>query len=246
MTATISADAVVKDLVSCGYVKAADVADRFGDPSSPRIRIARSGHRRPGGIFTQAEFDGDAEFRKTAAVMKMVINGFAGAGTIAMGGYDYHPGPRHRRDARLPRRALHGRLPGVRRRATTAAVSADDVRLHRRLAVENGMIDDSPTAAARASGPATTSRPPRRSSSSTTRQPAAAARRGCRRTGAAPADRLLPRRRSVETSATPAANNVNLLVETVVLNYMALHGEQGQFAGCSRDTGSATPRCRTA
>ena len=27
----------------------------------------------------------------------------------------------------------------------------------------------------------------------------------------------------------PAANNVNLLVETVVLNYMALHGEQGQF-----------------
>jgi hypothetical protein len=34
---------------------------------------------------------------------------------------------------------------------------------------------------------------------------------------------------SVETSATPAANNVNLLVETVILNYMALHGEQGLF-----------------
>ena len=29
--------------------------------------------------------------------------------------------------------------------------------------------------------------------------------------------------------ATPAANNVNLLAESVVLNYMALHGEQGQF-----------------
>jgi hypothetical protein len=35
---------------------------------------------------------------------------------------------------------------------------------------------------------------------------------------------------SVETAATPAANNVNLLVETVLLNYMALHGEQGNFA----------------
>jgi hypothetical protein len=34
----------------------------------------------------------------------------------------------------------------------------------------------------------------------------------------------------VETSATPAANNVNLLVETVLLNYMALHGEEGNFA----------------
>ena len=34
---------------------------------------------------------------------------------------------------------------------------------------------------------------------------------------------------SVETNATPAANQVNLLVETVILNYMALHGEQGSF-----------------
>ncbi len=30
----------------------------------------------------------------TAAVMKMVVNGFAGAGTIALGGYDYHDGTR--------------------------------------------------------------------------------------------------------------------------------------------------------
>ena len=29
---------------------------------------------------------------------------------------------------------------------------------------------------------------------------------------------------SVETIATPAANNVNLLVQTVILNYLALHG----------------------
>jgi hypothetical protein len=34
----------------------------------------------------------------------------------------------------------------------------------------------------------------------------------------------------VESASSPAAGNVNLLVETVVLNYMALHGEQGQFA----------------
>jgi len=35
---------------------------------------------------------------------------------------------------------------------------------------------------------------------------------------------------SVETAGTPAANNVNLLAETVWLNYMALHGELGQFS----------------
>jgi len=35
---------------------------------------------------------------------------------------------------------------------------------------------------------------------------------------------------SVQRASTPAANNVNLLVNTVLLNYMALHGEQGEFA----------------
>jgi hypothetical protein len=35
---------------------------------------------------------------------------------------------------------------------------------------------------------------------------------------------------SVQRAATPAANNVNLLVNTVLLNYMALHGEEGNFA----------------
>ena len=35
---------------------------------------------------------------------------------------------------------------------------------------------------------------------------------------------------SVETASSPAANNVNQLVQMVALNYMTLHGEQGNFA----------------
>jgi len=34
----------------------------------------------------------------------------------------------------------------------------------------------------------------------------------------------------VVTTGFPGANAVNLLVETVILNYMALHGEEGNFA----------------
>ena len=46
---------------------------------------------------------------------------------------------------------------------------------------------------------------------------------------------------SVETASTPAANNVNLLAYTAILNYMALHGEQGNF----RRPGSSRRRaCR--
>jgi hypothetical protein len=46
---------------------------------------------------------------------------------------------------------------------------------------------------------------------------------------------------SVETASSPAANNVNLLVETVVLNYMALHGEQGQFSQKFPGNGLGSP-----
>ncbi|MFM2287345.1 MAG: hypothetical protein RL684_488, partial [Pseudomonadota bacterium] len=94
MHADASADAVVKDLVQCGYVKAADLADRYGnakqalDPNVDALIVGASG------IFTQAEYDADSEIRKTAAVMKMVVNGYAGAGTIEMGGFDYHTGDR--------------------------------------------------------------------------------------------------------------------------------------------------------
>jgi hypothetical protein len=41
----------------------------------------------------------------------------------------------------------------------------------------------------------------------------------------------------VETASSPAANNVNLLVETVILNYMALHGEQAQFGSVFQKQG---------
>ena len=34
----------------------------------------------------------------------------------------------------------------------------------------------------------------------------------------------------MQRAGSPGANNVNLLVEMICLNYMALHGEQGEFA----------------
>jgi hypothetical protein len=46
---------------------------------------------------------------------------------------------------------------------------------------------------------------------------------------------------NVVRSGTPGANNVNLLVQTVLLNYMALHGEQGQFANVFPNHGLGDP-----
>ncbi len=94
----ITRDAAIKEAVRCGYLKAANIADVFGgmqiDPGLDPEIVAADGS----GIFSIAEFTGDdrnaREFQKTAAVMKLVMNGFAGAGCIEMGGYDYHGGRR--------------------------------------------------------------------------------------------------------------------------------------------------------
>jgi len=101
----LTADAVVKELVECGYIQSADIADRFGDPTSldPELDLDIVGSA---GIFSREEYDNDSEFRKTSAIMKLVVNGFAGAGTVTMGGYDYHTGERgtgERRDLRAGR-----------------------------------------------------------------------------------------------------------------------------------------------
>jgi hypothetical protein len=45
----------------------------------------------------------------------------------------------------------------------------------------------------------------------------------------------------VETASHPGANAVNLLVETVILNYMALHGEQGNFSTLFPNNGLGSP-----
>ncbi len=50
---------------------------------------------------------------------------------------------------------------------------------------------------------------------------------------------------SIDTASHPGANAVNLLVQTVVLNYMALHGETGSFARV-RSRRSAVRACGAA
>ena len=130
---TVTQDAVIKDLVKCGYLKSADIADRFGDQSSS-IRLSTRISSGRAASSRRTKFNSDDEFRKTASVMKLVLNGFAGAGCDHDGRLRLpRRPPRRGRGQGLPGRTLHGRLPrvrGARRRA------ADDVRLQRRLAVE--------------------------------------------------------------------------------------------------------------
>jgi hypothetical protein len=225
---TVTRNEVVRELVNCGYVKAADVVDRYGDPTSlnPDLDPDIVG---AGGIFSRAEYDSDGEFRKTAAVMKMVLSGYAGAGTIALGGYDYHGQGRATGELRDLRagRCMGACLEYAARRGmplmlyvfSDGSISA------------SGQVDSTTDGRGKfmwSSDNQSTAASfflvynPRGRPNLVTSGAGGAARHqqiGYFRSDA-----------SVETASSPAAANVNLLVETVVLNYMALHGEQGQFA----------------
>ncbi len=225
---TVTRNEVVRELVSCGYVKAADVVDRYGDPTSlnPDLDPDIVG---AGGIFSRAEYDNDAEFRKTAAVMKMVLSGYAGAGTITLGGYDYHGQGRSTGELRDLRagRCMGACLEYAARRGlplmlyvfSDGSISA------------SGQVDN--TTDGRGKFMWTSDNQSTAASFFLVYNPRG--RPSLLSTGAGGAARhqqigYFRSDASVETASSPAAGNVNLLVETVVLNYMALHGEQAQFA----------------
>ncbi len=229
---TVTRDEVVKELIRCNYVKAADLTDRFGNPSSlnpeldPFILEGAPGATAP--IFTRAQFDGDAEFRKTAAVMKLVLEGYAGAGTITMGGYDYHGQGRASGEVRNFRagQCMGACLEYAARKGIPLMLYVfSDGGISSGTMVDNTVdgrgkfmwtSDNQSTATAFFLVYNPGSRP-----QLFTGDAIPAARH--QQLGYFRADA------SVETGGTPAANNVNLLVETVVLNYMALHGQQGLF-----------------
>ena len=225
-------DAAMKRLVECGYLKAADIADRFaGVPVDPSLDPEIVG---PAGIFTDAEFTSgnqdSREFQKTASIMKLVMNGYAGAGCIEMGGYDYHGG-----------RRAEGEVKDYRAGRCMGACLEYAARLGVPLMLyvfsdgslsSNGAIDD--TVEGRGKGEWSSD------NSSTAGSFFLVYNPGRRATiiGATPEEQARHQQLgymsadgAVQRAATPAANNVNLLVNTVILNYMALHGEQGLFAG---------------
>jgi hypothetical protein len=224
---TVSRDEVVRELVSCGYVKAADVVDRFGDPSSlnPELDPDIVG---PSGVFSRAEYDADGEFQKTAAVMKMVLSGYAGAGTITMGGYDYHGQGRATGELRDLRagRCMGACLEYAARRGMPLMLYVfSDGSLS-----ASGQVDN--TVDGRGKFMWTSDNQSTAASFFLVYNPRGRPQLVDTGAGGAARHQQIGYFRgdaSVETASSPAANNVNLLVETVVLNYMALHGEQGLF-----------------
>lgn len=219
-----------KELVQCGYDKAAAtfntlVTEQDLDPNADPLLQS---------IFPGGQLD-DRDYRKAAAAMKIVINGYGGAGTIEYGGRDYHQNPRDETDqkdfvvgqvigAALEYAALLAK-PLMIYVFSDGAVSADGQREEddgTGIAKYRWENDSSSTAASvifvyNPNGPPVL------------RNGAASQQLGYFRDYG-----------SVETASSPFANSVTSLAEMVVLNYMALHGEEAMFGAVLNNPGIGT------
>ena len=88
------AQANAMQIQACAYTKAAYLLNRYPSPAAIDPDLDTNIVGAAGSIFTTAEYQSNSDFQKTAAIMKLVVNGDAAAGTIQMDGFDYHTGDR--------------------------------------------------------------------------------------------------------------------------------------------------------
>jgi hypothetical protein len=217
-----AADAALKAQVRCSYVKSAYTAAAFGaSPLDPTKDALITGGATP--IFTAADFS-DGDVQKTATVMKLVLNGYAGAGTISMGGYDYHDGTRATGEMRNFKagQMIGAVLEYAQRLGTPVMIYVfSDGSLSATSMVDNstngrGKLgwqgDNQATASTFFLVYSPKGRPQLRNGAAS------------QQIGWFSADG------SVVSTSSPAANSVNQLVQLVLLNYMGLLGTDANFS----------------
>jgi len=226
----ITEQQATEDLVQCGFDKTRAALSTLITPQDldpnldPRLQTIF-----PGGQLA------NGDFRKAATAMKVVINGYGGAGTIEYGGRDYHQNPRPETDNKdfVVGQVIGGALEYAAQLSkplmiyvfSDGAVSANTSTLE-----DDGngtpkyrwQSDDSQTAASVIFVYSPTGRPALRNGT-------ASEQLGFYRANG-----------SVETASSPFANSVTTLAEMVVLNYLALHGEEAMFGAVLNNPGLGT------
>jgi hypothetical protein len=215
-------DGMIKNQVRCSYVASANTAATYGNPAAldPTQEPLITGGATP--IFTPTDFQ-DNDVQATATIMKLVIDGYAGAGTIAMGGYDYHDGTRATGEMRNFKagQMIGAVLEYAQRRGKPVMVYVfSDGSL-----TSTGMPDNSTNGRGKLGWQGDNE-----SVSSTFFLVYSPKGRPQLRNGVAGQQiGSFSSDGSVVGTSSPVANNVTSLVQAVVLNYMGLAGTDAQF-----------------
>lgn len=233
--AMMNEDQITSDVVRCAYEQSRQLVVDFGDPNSvdpeqdPQIVLVDPNDpNAPAPIFADpAELSNKSEFRKTASVMKLVIEGNAGGGTIEFGGYDYHDSTRstgERKDERAGE-AIGLALEYANRKNQDLMIYVfSDGSVSSNGQIDNSAEgggkgiwkgDNSSTAASLILVHGRNGRPPLRNGN---HQIGVMRDSGSVETG------------SAAGAATRISNSPETLAEMVVLNYLALHGRESEHA----------------
>jgi hypothetical protein len=219
LNATALGTGATPGITGCGYTKAAYTVDTYNNPGS--VDASKDPNVvGPSGIFNATEFAANSDYQKTASVMKLVIDGNAAAGTIEMDGFDYHTGDRATGEARDLN--LGNCIGACLEYAARVGKPVMIYVFSDGSLASNGMIDNSPGGGGKGVWTADN-------------QSVAATYFLVY----SPAGKPVPIQSnpelslqigsfnsdgSINTTSSPAGNNVPNLAQMVVLNYMALHG----------------------
>ena len=218
-----STDAALKNQVRCSYVKAANTANIFAagpaglDPTQDPLIV---GGTTP--IFTAADFQSQ-DVQMTASVMKLVIDGYAGAGTISMGGYDYHDGSRATGETKnfTAGQMIGAVLEYASRKGTPVMIQI----LSDGSLTANSMVDTSTAGRNKLGWQGDNS-----AVAATLFLVFSPQGRPVLRNGVAGQQiGYFSSDGSVVSSSSPAANSINQIPELIMLNYMGLAGTDAQF-----------------
>jgi hypothetical protein len=217
-TAQAAADAALKKQVRCALVKSAATAASFNDPSklNPDLDANVTGAT---GAFNATDYK-DKDVIKAAAVMKLVMNGFAGAGTITLGGYDYHDSTRTSGEAKNTHAGviIGGILEYAARVKTPVMIQV----------ISDGSLTSTGKADAGAGGKFGWQGDSQQTAASLLLVYSPKGRPALR-TATSNQIGFMNADGTVNATSSPAANANNLLVQTVMLNWMALNGVEGSF-----------------
>jgi hypothetical protein len=203
---------------ACSFTKAAYTVDRYSNPAAvnPDVDPNIVG---TSGIFQTAEYQANSDYQKTAAIMKLVIDGNAAAGTIEMSGFDYHSG--NRMDGEARDLNLGNCIGAVLEYANRVGKPVMIYIFSDGSLASSGMIDNS--VGGRGKGVWTADNQNVAATYFLVFNPAGRAQSAQANAEMSFQIGNFNPDGSQNTTSSPAGNNVPNLVQMVVLNYMGLH-----------------------
>jgi len=208
----------VKDLVLCNITKTQALLNKF---SSEELNPALDTNVQavfPEVLLTNPN-EAQAVQRQAGSIAKMVLDGYAACGTITMGGYDYHGNDRVETDRRdTVAGNTIGRILNLAQRKNTKVViyvlSDGGVSANGTDIATNGRFSWSSDSGNRGASLMLVYDPMARP----------VMRSNLRQMG------NFQTSGSVQSDASPMSNSVTTLAKAVMLNYLALHGREGELA----------------